>query len=210
MRVPCSNTGIVGSKGSMAACSTHRDNNYSRLDNRRNSRQEIQNLLPELRSWSERQNAARERKPIQLQPIRLREAFSLVLPICWFFCEARRMHRALANWIGCGRSRGSQKAQKTGEVPALIVNRDDGSNADGRHRSSLSSLPAPETNDLFQWSVLPRIRLALQRGSANAFKVFDSSLNLLELRLYSFRLFTKRGQLNTKRPWQITATSRFI
>jgi hypothetical protein len=44
-----------------------------------------------------RQNAARERKPIQLQPIRLREAFSLVLPICWFFCEARRMHRALAN-----------------------------------------------------------------------------------------------------------------
>jgi hypothetical protein len=127
------------------------------------------------------------------------------------------MYCALADWIGCGRSRGSQKAQKTGELAALIVNRDDGPNADSRHRSSLSSLPVPEINDLFQWSVLPWIRLALRRGSANAFKVFDSSFllfdsrfNLLELRVYSFRLFTKRSQLIAKRPWQITATNRFI
>jgi hypothetical protein len=127
------------------------------------------------------------------------------------------MHRALANWIGYGRSRGSQRAQKTGEIAALIVNGDDGPNADSRHRSSLSSLPAPETNDLFQWSVLPQIRLAPRRGSANAFKVFDSSFllfdssfNLLELRLYSFRLFTKRSRLIAKCPWQITATNRFI
>jgi hypothetical protein len=119
--------------------------------------------------------------------------------------------------IGCGRSRGSQRAQKTGEAAALIVNREDGLNADSRHRSSLSSLPVRETKNLFQWSALPRIRLAVRRRSANTFKVsdasfllFDSSFNLLELRLYSFRLFTKRSQLIAKRTWQMTATNRFI
>ena len=79
--------------------------------------------------------------------------------------------------------------------------------ADSPHLSSLTSLPAPAINDLFQGSLPRRTRLSFQRGSVNAFKLFDSGFllfdsifNLLELRVYSFRLFTKRRQPIVKRP----------
>jgi hypothetical protein len=68
---------MVENRSSTAACSTHRDSNYSMSDSRHNSRPEIQNLLPELRT-SERENAAPERKPIHLPVMRLRKAFSSV------------------------------------------------------------------------------------------------------------------------------------
>jgi hypothetical protein len=86
MSGPCNNTGIVENKRRTAACSIHTDNNYSTWDNRRNSRLEIQNLVPGLRR-SERQNAARERKPIHLPSMRLREAFSSVFSSWLLFCE---------------------------------------------------------------------------------------------------------------------------
>ena len=63
MSGPCNNRSMVENKSSRAACSTHTDNNYSTSDSRHNSRLEIQNLVPELQR-SERQSAARERKPI--------------------------------------------------------------------------------------------------------------------------------------------------
>ena len=86
MRGPCNNMGIVENKNSTAACSTHTDNNYSTSDSRHNSRPEIQNLVPGLRR-SERQSAARERNPIHLPSMRLREAFSSVF---FFFVVVSR------------------------------------------------------------------------------------------------------------------------
>ena len=88
MSDPCNNTGIVENKRRTAACSIHTDNNYSTSDSRHNSRLEIQNLAPELRR-SERQNAARERKPTHLPSMRLREAFSSVFSSWLLFLRGR-------------------------------------------------------------------------------------------------------------------------
>ena len=88
MSGPCNNTGIVENKRRTAACSIHTDNNYSTLDSRHNNRLEIQNLVPGLRR-SERQSAARERKPIHLPSMRLREAFSSVFSPWLLFLRAR-------------------------------------------------------------------------------------------------------------------------
>ena len=87
------NTGMVENKSNTASCSTHRDNNYNTSDSRHNSRPEIQNLLPELRT-SERQKAAQEQKPIHLPLLRLR-AFSSVFSLrgCWFASEVKPQGR---------------------------------------------------------------------------------------------------------------------
>jgi hypothetical protein len=76
----------------------------------------------------ERQNAARERKPIHLPPMQLREAFSysFPFPVCCFARDessCRELPRrsecvaSLYNVIGCGPFRGSQKMAKTEAIP---------------------------------------------------------------------------------------------
>jgi hypothetical protein len=60
------NTDTVGSRNSGTDSSIHMDSIRSNLG-----------LQTQLRSKLERQNAARERKPVPLSPIQLREVFSL-------------------------------------------------------------------------------------------------------------------------------------
>ena len=113
--------------------SIHLDNIRIRNQDSRNSHignpdNQIQFQHPQFRLKFERQNVARERKPIHLPPVQLREAFScsFSLPVCCFArdessCQElpRRSECAasLYNIIGCGPSRGSQKMAKTEAVP---------------------------------------------------------------------------------------------
>ncbi len=71
--------------------SIHMDNTRIRNQDSRNSHignldNQIQFHPPQFRLKFERQNAARERKPIHLPPVQLREAFScsFSLPVCCF------------------------------------------------------------------------------------------------------------------------------
>ena len=93
----------------------------------------IRNPNSQFRPKSERQNAARERKPIHLPPMQLREAFSYNFPFLFVVSRGNgktllrisstllRMCASLYDIIGCGRSRGCQKKSKNGVTEIVDV-----------------------------------------------------------------------------------------